>query len=493
MEGEMKKASGFLGFLLIVAIIFSGCGSPKQIETQTSNTTTITTQNTSITSTYTTPTVIKTKSTTSTTSTYTTPTVIITTTTTATPEITIDISNVALISTVRGFNIINEQGLSNLKGFYSDVGALDGVFDDSGKLWYVSSGGIITYDGKNWKSMSLPKGVNILEAITIDQSGRVWVGHYEGVSVLEGEQWRTYSSDTFGLGQYANLVKDIAVDNQNHIWVATSAGVAFLTGETWTPYDESKGLSDNSTEAVLTDHEGNVWVAHSYGVDVFDGNNWVFYGKAYNKPAQIEMEQLNGATTLAVDGQGIVWVGTSYKGISYFDGSIWQTYDCREYFYGAQVNAITCDKQGRVWLGTNFGMTIFDGSAWSSYTQNSSELLSNSVNVILVTGKGPISLTTAPGLQSGSISGQIKSGDQPLAGAKVVVCWDTEMFYSGDSPCLGDSYSAMTDANGEFHIEGIPPYRYKLAVQKPDGKWKILLGYVYIVDGESTLLKAISL
>ena len=472
----MKKISGLPGFLLIIAIILGGCSQSEQIETQTSNTTTITTQNTSTTLANTTPAVT-----------------ITTTSPTTTPGITIDISNMVLIGTPQGFNIINKHGLSDLSGLYSGIEVLDSTIDDSGKIWYISSGSIITYDGINWKPISLPKGVYVFYAITIDHDGRIWVGHYKGVSVLEGEQWRTYSSDTFGLGEFSDVVNDIAIDNQNHIWVATTAGVAYLTGETWTPYDESKGLTNNFTEAVLTDHQGKVWVAHTYGVDVFDGNKWVFYGSAYNKSALIEVKQLVGAIALAVDGQGAVWVGTSYEGISYFNGSTWHTYDCREYFYGAQVKAITCDKQGRVWLGTDFGMTVFDGSAWSSYTQNSSELLSNSVNVILVTGEGSASLPPAQGLQPGSVSGQIKSGDQPLAGAKVVVCWDTEMFYSGDSPCLGDSYSVMTDANGEFNIEGIPPYRYRLAIQKPDGKWKILLGYVYIVDGESTLLKAISL
>jgi ligand-binding sensor domain-containing protein len=397
---------------------------------------------------------------------------------------------VALIGTGEGFNIIDGQGLSDLKGEFSK--ALDGVVDANGKLWYVTNGSIITYDGKNWDVVGRPQGVYTLYAITIDQDGRVWLGHFRGVSVLEGGQWRTYSSDTFGLGDLASLVNDIAVDHQNRIWVATAAGVAFLTGETWTPYDESKGLTNNSTEAVMTDHQGRVWVAHSDGVDVFDGNKWVFYGKKYDKPAQIEKEQLTGATALAVDGQGIVWVGTSAKGLSYFDGSTWQTYDCREHFYGAGVNTITCDKQGHIWLGTNFGMTVFDGSTWSQYTRNSSGLLSNTINIILVTGAGPASLPTAPGLQPGGIRGKIKSGDQPLAGAKVVVCWETAMFYSGSSPCSGDAYIAMTNADGDFYIDGVPPYRYSLAIQKPDGTWKIKLGWVYIIDGGATSMGSLS-
>jgi len=171
--------------------------------------------------------------------------------------ITVDLSNVALIGTAQGLNIIDERGLSDFEE-YSLLEVLDGVVDDSGKLWYVRSGGISTYDGKSWETPRQPHGVYTFFAITIDQGGRVWVGHYNGVSVLEGEQWHTYSSDTFGLGEYAGMINDIAVDHQNRVWVATSAGVAFLTGETWTPYDESNGLTDNYVEAVLIDHQGKV-------------------------------------------------------------------------------------------------------------------------------------------------------------------------------------------------------------------------------------------
>ncbi len=68
----------------------------------------------------------------------------------------------------------------------------------------------------------------------------------------------------------------------------------------------------------------------------------------------------------------------------------------------------------------------------------------------------------------------------------------TAMFYSGSSPCSGDSYSAMTDANGDFSIDGVPPYRYSLAIQKPDGRWKIKLGWVYITDGGATFLGSLA-
>ncbi len=376
----------------------------------------------------------------------------------------------------------------------SELGQIkDIAIDDQGQVWVVTSSSLKVFDGQSWTDHQQPEGVYSVYAIAIDSTGRVWLGYYGGVSVLDGGQWLSYSSDEFGLGEDVNIVHDVAIDHQNQLWVATSDGVAVLDGDSWTPYNETSGLTYNYIEAIVVDHQGKVWVAHSYGVDVFNGSSWTFYGEKYDKEAQIEVEELSGVKALAVDNQGYIWAGTSSHGVSVFNGSVWQTYGSREYFYGSGVNSIACDSQGRVWLGTDFGLAVFDGSGWSHYTKNTSELLSNNIDAILVTGAGPSSLPPAPALEHGSVMGQVKSGGQPVAGATVVVCWQTVLVYFGESPCSGDSYSAVTDENGEFYITDVPPYKYSLAIQEPDGDWQVLMGYVHVIDGETTDLGVLSI
>ncbi len=386
---------------------------------------------------------------------------------------------------------MDESGISALGSGPSRI--IDIATDEPGQVWAITSSGLSVFDGQSWTDYQRPEGVYTLEAVAIAPDGRVWIGYYGGVSVLDEGQWLSYSSDSFGLGDYANLISDVAIDHQGRAWVATSSGVAVLDGDSWTPYDESSGLTYNSTTAIVIDHQGKVWVAHLYGVDVFDGSSWILYGEKYDKEAQIEVDALSGVKALAVDNQGFIWAGTSAYGISVFNGSDWSTYGSREFFYGSGVNAIACDSQGRVWLGTNFGLAVFDGSNWFHYTKNSSELLSNDIDAILVTGAGPSSLPQAPALEPGDIMGKIQSDGQPVAGATVVVCWQTVLFYSGESPCSGDSYSAVTDENGEFFISNVPPYKYSLAIQDLEGDWQVLMGYIYVIDGETTDLGTLSI
>jgi hypothetical protein len=504
----MKRS--ILSFIFVAVLLLAACAAPTVTQTLTVTTVTtpttapaltVTATTTSTVTVTTTPTVtitlpatttLPTTTPTTTQPTATTPTTTPPTTTTPAPTQVVDLSNVALIGTSGGLNTVDDSGISVLN---KEIGRIiDIAIDKQGQVWVVTSSSLKVFDGQIWTNQQLPQGFYTPEAIAIDSAGRAWLGYYGGVSVLlDDGQWLNYSSDDFGLGQYANLVNDVAIDYQDQVWVATSSGVAFFNGNSWIPYDESSGLTYNTIEAIVIDNQNKVWVAHSYGVDVFDGSNWIFYGKKYDKTPLIEVEELSGVQTLAVDNKGFVWAGTFGKGASVFNGSDWQTYDSRECFYGSSVNSIACDSRDRLWLGTDFGLAVFDGSNWSQYTKNTTELLSNNIGAIVVTGAGPSSLPPAPVLESGSVRGKIQSGGQPVAGAKVVVCWQTVLLYSGESPCSGDSYSAITDENGDFLITGVPPYRYCLAIQKPDGHWKVLVGYVYVVDGETTFLGALDI
>ena len=169
-------------------------------------------------------------------------------------------------------------------------------------------------------------------------------------------------------------------------------------------------------------------MAHSEGVEVFDGISWTYYGDKYGTEPKIEVASLFQASALVEDNRGYIWAGTSYKGISVFNGSDWTNYDIGECLLGGSVNSIASDSLGRIWVGTDFGLAVFDGNNWFHYTKHSSGLVSNEVDDIIVTGAGP-SLPPTPALGIGSAKGKLTRNGQPLAGATVVVCLAPYFFW----------------------------------------------------------------
>ena len=63
------------------------------------------------------------------------------------------------------------------------------------------------------------------------------------------------------------------------------------------------------------------------------------------------------------------------------------------------LKSVVQDQQGYMWLGTQFGLSRFDGNTFTNYnTQNSLFLPSNGINKLLIDGQGFLWVGTKNGL-----------------------------------------------------------------------------------------------
>ena len=91
----------------------------------------------------------------------------------------------------------------------------------------------------------------------------------------------------------------------------------------------------------------------------FDGNEWI----AFTENDGLPYLKVNA---IAVDGDGTVWAGLGYGGVSRFDAEVWTTYDPGD---GGHVYSITINQNGEVWIGTWGGLLKYNGSTWEKFTQ----------------------------------------------------------------------------------------------------------------------------
>jgi hypothetical protein len=381
----------------------------------------------------------------------------------------------ALLAGKQGIIVLGPEGWWPLKEkleLPSDR-VVDVEVDSQGRLWVLDSG-VSVFDGRGWTHY--PSDVfeySSLKAIAFDAKGRAWVAHYRGVSVLEGDRWVRHDAEEFGLGEYAGNLYDITVDGEGRVWVATGSGVSAFDGIGWKPFDDSSGLASKYTETIAAGPDGRIWVGHSGGVSVFDGEGWMNYGTGTN--VQVEVKGLSQAKALAVSDDGSVWAVTFAGKAAVFRDGHWTVYDrTNSGLLGGHGTAIAIDRQGRVWVGTDWQVAVFDGERWVTYTKATSGLTSGEVTSIAFFGKGPDVLPEPEGVGPGSVRGRLLFAGEPLQGAEVYVCWDVAwpMFF-GDTPCSGERYVAATDAAGEFLIEGVPMGSYEYAMHTSEG-W-----YVY--------------
>ena len=70
------------------------------------------------------------------------------------------------------------------------------------------------------------------------------------------------------------------------------------------------------------------------------------------------------------DSRGFLWVGTN-SGLSKFDGKVWETYSTNEEFSFANIQTIYEDKRANLWIGTkSHGLFLIDGVSIKKYSKS---------------------------------------------------------------------------------------------------------------------------
>ena len=397
-------------------------------------------------------------------------------------------TGILCVGSTTGLSCLTESGWQVYTDENSDLPnpyLYAGAVCPDGKFAITHINGVVLFDGTTFKQIPETDAYSSPEGIACDANGGIWVAHFQGVSKYADGQWTTYGSDKLASGESANeLVYDVEVAADGTVWVVTSRSVAMLENDLWTVFQEGQGFDGSRFfNALAVDVKGRPWAAHSTGMDVFENGAWTF----------IEKTDYNSPQSLGVDSKGQVWFGTITSGVYQFDGNTWTQHDrASEHLLSDYVTSIVGDSGGRVWFGTSYGLTVFDGANWQTLLMSNSGLGDNDVNFILVTNDGP----TLPALEEkarGSLTGKLETASgTPVTDVAVEICVETlASTFSGDTPCSDQPFflSTKTDANGIFLIENVPAGYYVIVAETGDGSWAQLTDE-FGISSEKTLIQA---
>lgn len=191
------------------------------------------------------------------------------------------------------------------------------LFEDAGQnIWAgTNNEGIIILNENKKTATALNKqngfSGNFIQGF-FEENGKLWVSSFGGLDIID-EAHKTMEHT----GQKEGLVSDsiyaVIKDSHNNIWLTgPSAGVEMIdsTRTNIKRLDKNNGLSDNTILDVKEDKDGRIWLAHEYsGVDIVDPKTW-------------SVQNLNTAPglrdtcfrNLMPDKYGRMWIGTD-KGI----------------------------------------------------------------------------------------------------------------------------------------------------------------------------------
>ncbi len=156
------------------------------------------------------------------------------------------------------------------------------------------------------------------------------------------DAWTTAS----GLPQ--NTITAIAQTEDGYLWMGSFGGLARFDGARFVVFDKSTtpALRNSGVHALLADRSGGLWVGtNGGGLTLLRDGDARTFTVADGLGADV-------VRALFQDGKGRVWAGTN-GGLSLFEGGRFRTWRAADGFTSNVVRAIREDAQGALWIGTN--------------------------------------------------------------------------------------------------------------------------------------------
>jgi ligand-binding sensor domain-containing protein len=172
------------------------------------------------------------------------------------------------------------------------------------------------------------------------------------------------------------------LDKDGVQWFGTNEGVYRYDGKTFTNYSVKDGLHNNQVFSIVEDKDGNLWFGTADGLSRHDRKTFTYVPIPWNEITGPWLDKVypvvnpNQVMSMAIDKDGIIWIGTNGAGAYRFDGETFTSFlaDKGSVHEGGLhhniIYSVLVDASGDIWFGsiTHAGITRYDGKTFSNFS-----------------------------------------------------------------------------------------------------------------------------
>ncbi len=260
-----------------------------------------------------------------------------------------------------------------------------------GYLWMATEGGLVRFDGYDFaiydKRNTPALGSDLINAIFEDKAAHLWISTSSGITERSGSAFRHYSTHD---GLPSDNVWATGQDAAGRIWAATTSGLARLEGGAFQVVSPASGsFGGRLATPFNAAGDGTFWIVSSSAVTRVDSHGNVQVLPLASSPADV-----------ALYGNDL-WIVTADTLLSYSERGAASTIPLPS-TRGMRLQAVTVDREGTLWLGTNTG--LFSRSihgpasqAWRHWTGENG-LPAGSITKLFADSAGTLSIATEAGV-----------------------------------------------------------------------------------------------
>lgn len=260
------------------------------------------------------------------------------------------------------------DGLPSYKGLAVAV--------DGGRVWIGTDKGLVRLEDGHFTTFTAEHGLahDVVLNLNVDEAtGDLWIATVAGLTRYSAGKFATFTQLNSGLQN--DMVYCVEVDGP-HVWAATAAGVSRYDTRTgqWSIWNETNTPMHEPWTYGVTAGPDRVYVG-AWGGGLLEYDKATGHWKDYRDPdheMEIDVFPDDGVVHDIVSfvdyDQGRVWVAT-YFGLSVFDGTRWKGYFEKDSGLAGDFINVVAARNGVGWLGTDRGLSSFDGELWRTYTR----------------------------------------------------------------------------------------------------------------------------
>ncbi|NUN99269.1 MAG: histidine kinase [Saprospiraceae bacterium] len=137
------------------------------------------------------------------------------------------------------------------------------------------------------------------------------------------------------------------------LWFGSNRGLLQYDGIGFKAFRAPDSLTNNQVSAIFYDSKKRLWIGYEDGA--------IFFLNNYRRLERWQPEEGNPASPIrgiAEDRNGVLWIATYGEGIYYLHNNRLYNIDTEEGLASNDIYVLSPDKQGKMWLGTDNGISI---------------------------------------------------------------------------------------------------------------------------------------
>ncbi|MDO6436342.1 regulator [Cyclobacterium sp. 1_MG-2023] len=252
-------------------------------------------------------------------------------------------------------------------------------------VWIATGHGVYRKPktGADWEQMLPEENVGPAYDLDSEASGKVWLASWDGVYALENDALvqvpgpkppiakvlstaeGVYAFGPYGIWLYsenewkskdftnARSIRTVLTDKNAGLWLGTDIGLYHCNEEQTSAYQKNEDLISAYVKGLDFDDEGNLWVGGLGGVTIRKGDKVIDKKEPSNGITNVNVNVVKKAP------DGKMWVGTDY-GITRFQPGE-NDYSVRlskRWLRADEVRDIDFDANGNAWVATSDGVSL---------------------------------------------------------------------------------------------------------------------------------------